>query len=107
MPNDSLLQTGYEVHSSNYYKVEDEQNGEWDNIEAKYQKNLADQKQAEKALAEGTATPEQMMASASETHHVNPFVKDLNSIYDGISMVQLSDHDNDADDVIPEYSYAI
>jgi hypothetical protein len=42
MPNDSLLQTGYESHSSNYYKVEDEQNNEWDNIEAKYQKNLAD-----------------------------------------------------------------
>ena len=25
-----MLQTGYESHSSNYYKVEDEQNGEWD-----------------------------------------------------------------------------
>jgi len=58
-------------------------------------------------LAEGTATPQQMMASASEVHHTNPFVKDLNSLYDGISMVQLKDHINDADDVVPEYSYAI
>ena len=47
------------------------------------------------------------MASASEVHHTNPFVKDLNSLYDGISMVQLKDHINDADDVVPEYSYAI
>lgn len=30
MPNDNLLQTGYESHSANYYKVEDEQNSEWD-----------------------------------------------------------------------------
>jgi hypothetical protein len=48
-----------------------------------------------------------MMAAASETHHINPFVKDLNSIYDGISMVQLSDHVNDQDDVVAEFSEEI
>ena len=26
----TLLQTGYESHSKNYYKVENEQNSEWD-----------------------------------------------------------------------------
>lgn len=33
-----MLQTGYESHSKNYYKVESEQNSEWDKIEEKYQK---------------------------------------------------------------------
>lgn len=58
MPNDSLIQTGYESHSSNYYSIEDNQNNEWDNIEAKYQKTLEEQDKARKALSEGTATPE-------------------------------------------------
>lgn len=31
-----MLQTGYESHSKNYYKVESEQNTEWDNIEEKF-----------------------------------------------------------------------
>jgi hypothetical protein len=53
-----MLQTGYESHSSNYYKVEEEQNSEWDGIEANYQKTIAEQDKARKALAEGTATPE-------------------------------------------------
>lgn len=53
-----MLQTGYESHSDNYYKVENEQNSEWDNIESKYQKTLEDQDKARKALAEGTATPD-------------------------------------------------
>jgi hypothetical protein len=35
-----MMQTGYESHSANYYKVENEQNSEWDNIEAKYQQTL-------------------------------------------------------------------
>lgn len=53
-----MMQTGYESHSANYYKVENEQNSEWDNIEAKYQKTLEEKDAARKALAEGTATPE-------------------------------------------------
>ena len=38
-----MLQTGYETHSKNYYKVESEQNTEWDKIEEKYQKQLEEQ----------------------------------------------------------------
>lgn len=58
-------------------------------------------------MAEGNATPEQLAAAEPETHHTNPFVKDLNSLYNGIEMVQLSDHENDADDVVPEFSEEI
>ena len=28
--NNMMVQTGYESHSKNYYKVENEQNSEWD-----------------------------------------------------------------------------
>jgi hypothetical protein len=45
-----------------------------------------------------------MSASVPEVHNTNPFVKDLNSLYDGISMVQLSDHVNDQDDLVAEFS---
>jgi len=55
-------------------------------------------------LAEGTATPEQLLASEPDVHHTNPFVKDLNSLYDGIAMVQLHDHTNDQDDLVQEFS---
>jgi len=29
-----MVQTGYESHSANYYNIENQQNSEWDNIEA-------------------------------------------------------------------------
>jgi len=48
-----------------------------------------------------------MAASEPEVHNVNPFVKDLNSLYNGIEMVQLEDHVNDADDLVPEFSAEI
>ena len=54
-----MLQTGYESHSKNYYKVESEQNSEWDRIEDKYQNELEEQDKARQALATGHATPEQ------------------------------------------------
>jgi hypothetical protein len=41
-----MLQTGYEHHSSNYYNIENQQNSEWDTIEANYQKTLAEQEKA-------------------------------------------------------------
>ena len=31
------VQLGYESHSKNYYKVENEQNSEWNQIESKFQ----------------------------------------------------------------------
>jgi hypothetical protein len=58
-----MVQTGYESHSANYYKVENEQNSEWDGIEAQYQKKIEEDDKARKALAEGTATPDQIIAS--------------------------------------------
>jgi hypothetical protein len=48
-----------------------------------------------------------MMAAQPDIHHTNPFVSDLNSLYDGISMVQLSDHTNDQDDIVAEFSEEI
>lgn len=48
-----------------------------------------------------------MAAAEPDVHHTNPFVKDLNSLYDGISMVQLSDHTLDQDDLVPEFSEEI
>ena len=34
-------------------------------------------------------------------HQPNPSV-DLNEMYEGVSLVQLSDHENDEDDIVPE-----
>ena len=48
-----------------------------------------------------------MMASEPTVHHTNPFVGSLDSLYEGISMVQLSDHVNDQDDLVPEFSEEI
>lgn len=44
-----------------------------------------------------------MSAAEPERSYKNPFVNSLGSLYDGI-MVQLNDHYNDADDVVPEFS---
>jgi hypothetical protein len=63
-----MLQTGYEHHSSNYYNIENQQESEWDNIEESYQKTLAEQDKARKAIAAGTASPDQMANSTPEVH---------------------------------------
>jgi|TARA_B110001450_G_C17544018_1_gene449838 hypothetical protein len=47
-----------------------------------------------------------MAAALPEKSYRNPFVQNLDSIYDGL-MVQLNDHVNDADDVVPEFSEEI
>lgn len=47
-----------------------------------------------------------MAAALPEKSYTNPFVQNLGSIYDGL-MVQLNDHVNDADDVVPEFSEEI
>jgi hypothetical protein len=44
-----------------------------------------------------------MDAAIPSKSYKNPFVDNLSNIYDGI-MVQLNDHVNDADDVVPEFS---
>lgn len=39
-------------------------------------------------------------------HHKNPSVN-LSEIYQGVDLVQLSDHENDQDDIVPELSEAV
>ena len=39
-------------------------------------------------------------------HHPNPSIN-LNEMYEGVSLLQLSDHDNDEDDIVPELNEAV
>ena len=47
-----------------------------------------------------------MTPTDNYVHHPNPSV-DLGSIYQGVELVQLSDHENDEDDIVPELNEAV
>jgi len=47
-----------------------------------------------------------MIPADNYVHHPNPSV-DLGEIWDGVTLLQLSDHENDEDDIVPELNEAV
>ena len=95
------VQTGYEHHS----KFWNEQ------VRAAEEKLDKEMKAEDEADANPNPRHSQILAQGmtpvdNYVHQPNPSIN-LNEMYEGVSLVQLEDHENDEDDIVPELNEAV
>jgi len=59
-----------------------------------------------KAHITGAVLAQGMTPTDNYIHHPNPSIN-LNEMWEGVSLVQLADHENDEDDIVPELNEAV
>lgn len=90
------VQTGYEHHSK-FWKEQVKA------AEEKLEKEMKADDDAEFAKLHhtGEILAQGMTPVDTYVHHPNPSIN-LNEMYEGVTFLQLTDHDNDEDDIVPE-----
>lgn len=97
------VQTGYEHHSKFWkeqVKAEEERLEKIFRLEDEAKEAAKSSKLEKSVLAQG------MTPVDSYVHHKNPSVN-FAEMYGGVDLVQLEDHENDEDDLVPELNEAV